>query len=95
MSRARRLAMVLGMLSLNAAAVDQGTDATGTTIIGENEAAVGLYLTPWREEMASDVDRAPRFYEPQAGAVESADLMRQLEVRESMDAYWRLRLLRR
>lgn len=95
MNRARRFAVLLGMLSLNAAATGQGTEGAGTTIIGENEAAVGLYLTPWREEMASDVDRAPRLYEPQTGAVESADLMRQLEVRESMDAYWRLRLLRR
>ncbi|MDP9141231.1 MAG: hypothetical protein M3O62_10620 [Pseudomonadota bacterium] len=95
MNRARGFAVLFGVLSLNAAATGQATEGAGTTIIGENEAAVGLYLTPWREEMASDVDRAPRLYEPQTGAVESADLMRQLEVRESMDAYWRLRLLRR
>ncbi len=95
MNRARCFAVLLGALCLDAAALDQRADGTGTTIIGEHEAAVGLYLTPWREELASDVDRAPRLYEPQSGAVDSADLLRQLEVRESMDAYWRLRLLRR
>lgn len=95
MKGARRLAAVLSVLSLSAMAADAVGDANGTTIIGEQEAAVGLYLTPWREELASDVDRAPRLYEASGEAVEAAALQRQVDVRESMDAYWRLRLLRR
>lgn len=95
MRGALRFAALLSVLSLSAMAAESvGTDS-GTTIIGEQEAAVGLYLTPWREELASDVDRAPRLYEASGDAVEAADLQRQVDVRESMDAYWRLRLLRR
>ncbi|HEY1077104.1 MAG TPA: hypothetical protein VGE51_10490 [Fontimonas sp.] len=92
---ARCVAVALGLLSLGALAAESAGGDSGTTIVGEREAAVGLYLTPWREERASDVDRAPRLYEASGDSVNAADLQRQVDVRESMEAYWRLRLLRR
>ncbi|MDM4768734.1 hypothetical protein [Solimonas sp. SE-A11] len=36
----------------------------GTTIVGEQESAVGLFLTPWQDERASDVDRPPSRLSP-------------------------------
>lgn len=85
--------MLLAAASAHAARAEEAT--VGTTVIGEREAAVGLYLTPWREEVASDIDRAPRLYEPGTELLDGTDLVRQVETRESMEAYWRLRLLRR
>lgn len=32
---------------------------SGTTIVGEQESAVGLFLTPWQDERASNLDRPP------------------------------------
>lgn len=31
----------------------------GTTIVGEQESAIGLYLTPWKEEHAAVMERPP------------------------------------
>lgn len=89
---------IASLLLAGAFAAQAGAEVeqtAGTTVIGEREAAVGLYLTPWREEAASDIDRAPRLYEPGSEAIDGTDLVRQVETRESMEAYWRLRLLRR
>ncbi len=36
----------------------------GTTIVGEQESAVGLFLTPWQDERASNVDRPPSRLSP-------------------------------
>ncbi len=56
--------MTLLALALVAAAA-QGQEATGfgTAIIGEQEAAIGLFITPWGEDEASNIDRPPRLFE--------------------------------
>lgn len=96
MRRRHAALMLLALLPgapLSAAA--PAASAPGTTIVGEREAAVGLYLTPWREEAASDVDRPPRLFEPPRQTLEAAEFEREVELRESIEAYHRARLLRR
>ena len=96
MRRARAFGLVLvlaAQFTLAHAAAD--TQTTGTTIIGEREAAVGLYLTPWREERASDIDRPPRLFDPARHPLDAAGFEREVEVRESIEAYRRARVLRR
>jgi hypothetical protein len=41
-------------------------EEAGTTIVGEQESAVGLFLTPWQDERASDLDRPPSRLAPAA-----------------------------
>ena len=38
-------------------------DPAGTTIVGERETAVGLFVSPWQEQPASALDRAPGPYD--------------------------------
>ncbi len=93
----RRVAstVVAGMLGVVAQTALAAAPSPGTTIVGERDTAVGLYLTPWREEAASDIDRPPRLYEPPMHALEAEAFARDVEVRESIEAYHRTRLLRR
>lgn len=87
--------VVAGMLGVVAQVAPAAAPSLGTTIVGERDTAVGLYLTPWREEAASDIDRPPRLYEPPLRALEAEAFARDVEVRESIEAYRRARLLRR
>lgn len=32
---------------------------TGTTIVGDQDAAVGLFLAPWKDETRAELDRPP------------------------------------
>lgn len=35
------------------------TTPAGTTIVGDQEAAVGLFLAPWKDEARAELDRPP------------------------------------
>lgn len=50
-------------------------ETVGTTIYGDHEQALGLYLMPWKEEAASDIDRPPRLLQlsPKLGSAEAAE----------------------
>ena len=50
-------------------------ETVGTTIYGDHEQALGLYLMPWKEEAASDIDRPPQLLQlsPKLGSAEAAE----------------------
>jgi hypothetical protein len=62
-------------------------ETLGTTIFGDQEQALGLYLMPWQEEAASDIDRPPQLLHllPELGSAESAETRAVLY--ESINAY--------
>lgn len=57
------LAGILALLLAPATFAQKGaseTPRTGSTVVGDQDAAFGLVLQPWREEPVSDIDRPPR-----------------------------------
>ena len=64
----------------------------GTTIIGDNEAAVGLFLMPWSEEPMGDVDRPPRLLEERLEPINAAHFKREAEWRRAQADYRSRRL---
>lgn len=63
--------------------------AAGTNIVGEMESAVGLYLMPWQEEAAGDVDRPPRLVDEPLQPVDGARFAGKVRTDESIAAYRR------
>lgn len=51
-------------LSCAPAVAQPAATEAGTTIVGEQESAVGLFLTPWQDERASNLDRPPSRLSP-------------------------------
>lgn len=53
---------------------------SGTTIVGERESPIGLYITPWRNAFSQqDIDRPPRLLEVNLDPVDPIVLGRQVE----------------
>lgn len=87
--------LLLGLtLSLGVAAQDEmpavGTAApaarqvqdpgVGTTIVGERESPIGLYITPWRESRAEEgVDRPARLLQEKLTMIDETVFLRQIE----------------
>lgn len=58
----------------------------GSTIVGDREAAVGLFLDPWREESPSDLDWPP-VREPETPTpLEPAAIRRAIELDAAREA---------
>lgn len=54
--------------------------APGTTIIGQRESPIGLYITPWRDAKAeAGIDRPARLLQEQIGLLDKAVFLRQTE----------------
>ncbi len=77
--------------ALNAAArEDLRTDAgsskdAGTTIVGERESPIGLYITPWRNAFSQqNIDRPPRLMEVDMSPVDRVVFARQVEYHEAL-----------
>ena len=52
----------------------------GSTIVGERESPIGLYITPWRNAFSQqDIDRPPRLLEVNLEPVDPVVLGRQVE----------------
>lgn len=89
MNRSLMVALLLMPYTLlMAEAVPEPTEPTlGTTIFGDHEQALGLYLMPWQEELASDIDRPPQLLPlmPELGSAEAAESHAALY--ESINAY--------
>jgi multidrug efflux pump subunit AcrA (membrane-fusion protein) len=93
----RVLAGLLLAVMQPALAAQTGTDsasAAGTTIIGEREAAIGLYLAPWQDEHASDLDRPPGLYDVPLQTLDVQRFRRQADYDEAIRDYRRERLYR-
>lgn len=69
-------------------------DELGTTIVGEEESAIGLYIMPWKEESASDLDRPPSLYRLPTETAPASAVQRQTEFYEAHAAYRREQLQR-
>jgi hypothetical protein len=55
----------------------RAADDAGTTIVGDRESALGLVLTPWKdEERAPDLDRPPAMQDASAEALDDAAFAR-------------------
>lgn len=50
--------------------------AAGTTILGEQDAAVGLYLAPWKNEEPAEIGRAPGLHDEAATPLNGQDFER-------------------
>ncbi len=86
------LALICGQQTANAQ--DTVDTAPGTTIIGEQDTAVGLYLTPWQDETASDADRPPGLYTPSLAQLDPQEFQRLVDYDDARLAYRRERLQR-
>lgn len=91
-----RRCIALGLILLPAAvaAATEGGEPAGTTIVGEREAAVGLYLAPWQDEQASDLDRPPGRYDVPLQALDPQRFGLQADYDEAIRDYRRERLYR-
>jgi hypothetical protein len=60
----------------------------GTTIIGDKESPIGLYLTPWKNEYADrDMDRAAQFVRDDLTFVDQQVFDRQIQYYDRINAY--------
>lgn len=64
-------------------------EAGGSTIIGEQDSAMGLTLMPWKEEFSSGLDQPPSLYRAPLTPVNGADLQRETEYRDNLGNYRR------
>jgi hypothetical protein len=57
----------------------------GTTIIGDNESPIGLYITPWRESHAEkDIDRPARLLQEEMLPIDKDVFERQVEYYDAL-----------
>jgi hypothetical protein len=72
-----------------AANVDPDSNGTpGTTIVGDKESPIGLYLTPWKNEYADrDMDRAAQFQQGDLKLVDPQVFDRQIQYYDRINAY--------
>jgi hypothetical protein len=61
----------------------------GTTIVGEQDSDVGLYLTPWKEEHADNIDPPPGLFNQAPQPVDARRFSRMVRDSVSVDAYRR------
>lgn len=102
MNRYYSLALLSVMLAGHAvAATPQSSDSAttrpavtvkepgGSTIVGEQDSAMGLTLTPWKEEYATGLDQPPSLYRAPTSSVSDSSLQRQTEYRDNLSSYRR------
>lgn len=57
----------------------------GTTIVGERESPIGLFITPWRNAYAEkDIDRPARLLQEQMLPIDEDVFLRQIEYYEAL-----------
>ena len=72
-----------------AAKAEAAPDSAGTTILGEQDSDVGLYLTPWKEEHADNIDPPPGLFSQAPQDVDPRSFGRSARDAVSVDAYRR------
>lgn len=90
------LAIAAGLLSTQVLAQSEQpavtTEPAGTTIIGDRESPIGLYITPWRNAAPeSELDRPARFLEEQLLPIDADVFRRQIEYHNTITDHLRLR----
>lgn len=67
-------------------AADEGGGA-GTTIVGERESPIGLYITPWRDAAAEkDIDRPARLLQEKLLPLDKTVFQRQIDYYDALSA---------
>ena len=66
----------------------------GTTLMGERDSAVGLYLTPWKEEHADDLDPQPGLLDHTLQPIDGASFGRTVREAATVTAYRREQMQR-
>ncbi|TDU30719.1 hypothetical protein DFR24_0073 [Panacagrimonas perspica] len=62
-------------------------DDSGTTIVGERESPIGLYITPWRNAFAEqDIDRPARLLQVEMTPIDRDVFARQVEYHKALTA---------
>lgn len=90
-------ALAILLLLNGPAATAQTTENTaslGTTVVGEQDAAIGLFVNPWKEHEASTTDRPPRLYDMPFAPVDAEAFRQAVDIRQSLDTH-RLQRLHR
>jgi hypothetical protein len=63
-------------------------DTSGTTIIGDRESPIGLYLTPWKNEYAQrGMDRPAQIVQEQMAPLDPGVFRRQNSYYDTISAY--------
>jgi hypothetical protein len=76
-----------------APAGDAENEGPGTTIFGEQESPIGLYITPWKNANAErGMDRPARFLDEEMLPVDRETFHRQIEYYDTIAAYRRAQL---
>ncbi len=95
MTKVSVLAVLLWFAAAAATAQSpQAQPSAGTVIVGDQESAVGLYLLPWQEEQASDIDRPPSLFDVPARPVDPQQFKRRVQYEEAALAWRHERLFR-
>lgn len=68
------------------------TDGDGTTVVGDRESPIGLYITPWRNAAPeAELDRPARFLEEQLLPIDADVFRRQIEYYNTITDHLRAR----
>ena len=68
------------------------TDQDGTTVVGDRESPIGLYITPWRNDAPeAELDRPARFLEEQLLPIDADVFRRQIEYYNTITDHQRTR----
>ena len=63
-------------------------DSSGTTIVGDRESPIGLYLTPWKNEYAQrGMDRPAQIVQEQMAPIDPGVFRRQNSYYDTITAY--------
>jgi hypothetical protein len=74
--------------SMQAAPMEAPGDSGGTTIVGERESPIGLYIMPWRNSAAEEgIDRPARLLEEEPLAIDPGTFRRQLDYYNALSAH--------
>ena len=68
--------------------------ALGATIVGDQDAALGLFIVPWKEERPDDLDHPPRIIVSTPTAISADSFERDADYEDGRTAYRRARLER-
>lgn len=71
--------------AVNTAPREDLRDESGTTIVGERESPIGLYITPWRNAYSEqDIDRPPRLLQVDMSPIDKVVFARQIEYYDAL-----------
>lgn len=87
-------AATLGLGTPGYAQESTAVPAAGSTILGDQDSALGLYISPWQEEAPVEIDRPPRLLDSETLIGDSEAFEERIAHEESRKAYRRARVER-